>query len=111
VLLVLVGSDLTMMEALNTHGRAFFQRGTEMVVPPLSPTETAAIVGSASAADAFDAHLVTGGLPLICNEWDQSVPMWDFSHCGAEIFWPTDIKSHDVLILGHADKAVQQSVF
>ena len=78
VLLVLVGSDLAMMEALNTHERAFFQRGTEMVVPPLSPTETAAIVGSASAADAFDAHLITGGLPLICNEWDQSVPMWDY---------------------------------
>jgi AAA+ ATPase superfamily predicted ATPase len=63
VLLILVGSDLAMMEALNTHGRAFFQRGTEMVVPPMSPKETAEIVGIGSAADAFDAYLLTGGLP------------------------------------------------
>ena len=31
VLLILIGSDLAMMEALNSHDRAFFQRGTEMV--------------------------------------------------------------------------------
>ncbi len=78
VLLILVGSDLAMMEALNTHDRAFYQRGTEMVVPPLSPAETAAIVGSATAADAFDAYLVTGGLPLICAEWPTGMPLWDY---------------------------------
>ena len=71
VLLVIVGSDLAMMEALNTHGRAFFQRGTELVVPPLSPVETGEIMGAADAADAFDAYLLTGGLPLVCNEWPR----------------------------------------
>ena len=78
VLFILVGSDLGMMEALNTHDRAFYQRGSEMVVPPLSPAETAAIVGSATAADAFDAYLVTGGLPLICAEWPTGMPLWDY---------------------------------
>ena len=76
VLLVLVGSDLAMMEALGTHGRPLYQRGTEMVVGPLSPAETGTIVGARSAADAFDAYLVTGGLPLICGEWGRRQTMW-----------------------------------
>ncbi len=78
VLLILVGSDLAMMTALNTHGRALFQRGTEMVVPPLSPAETAELVGAADAADAFDAYLITGGLPLICAEWPRGLSMWEY---------------------------------
>jgi AAA+ ATPase superfamily predicted ATPase len=78
VLLVLVGSDLAMMEALNTHGRAFFQRGTEMIVAPLSPAETGEIVGAPSAVDSFDAYLVTGGLPLVCGAWPPGVTMWEY---------------------------------
>lgn len=78
VLLILVGSDLAMMEALNTHGRAFFQRGTELVVPPLSPVETGSIVGAADAANYFDAYLLTGGLPLICAEWPSGMAMWQY---------------------------------
>lgn len=34
VLLVGIGSDLAMMEALNSYGRPFHQRATERVVPP-----------------------------------------------------------------------------
>ncbi len=78
VLLILIGSDLAMMESLNTHGRAFFQRGTELVVPPLSPVETGETVGSQSAASIFDAYLLTGGLPLICAEWTKGRSMWSF---------------------------------
>ena len=63
VLLVLIGSDLSMMESLNTYGRPFYQRGTEMVVPPLNPAEVAAMRDTGP-ADAFDAYLVSGGLPL-----------------------------------------------
>ncbi len=77
VLLIIVGSDLATMESLNTHGRAFFQRGSELVVPPLSPRETADIVRSPSAADAFDAYLITGGLPLNCDEWSAGHTMWE----------------------------------
>lgn len=68
VLLLCIGSDLAMMEALNGYGRPFHQRGTELVVPPLSPAEVRAMLGC-SAADAFDSYLVTGGLPLILDEW------------------------------------------
>ncbi len=78
VLLILVGSDLAMMEALDTHGRAFFQRGRQLVVPPFSPLETGEIVGSPTPADAFDAYLVTGGLPLICDEWPRGLDLWGY---------------------------------
>lgn len=30
------------------------------------------------AADAFDAHLITGGLPLICQEWQEGESRVDF---------------------------------
>ena len=78
VLLVLVGSDMAMMEALDTHGRAFFQRGSEMVVHPLSPFETGEIVGAREPADAFDAFLLTGGLPLVCDEWRRGQRLWTY---------------------------------
>ena len=78
VLLILVGSDLAMMEQLNTYGKAFYQRATEMVIPPLSPVETGEIVGVDNPADAFDAFLVTGGLPLICHEWPKGMTMWEY---------------------------------
>jgi uncharacterized protein len=70
VLLVCIGSDLAMMEALNEYGRPFHQRATEMVVPPLNPAEVATMLDLAP-ADAFDAYLVTGGLPLILDEWPR----------------------------------------
>lgn len=68
VLLLCIGSDLAMMEALNSYGRPFHQRATEMVVPPLSPADVAAML-ELPAAEAFDAYLVTGGLPLVLDEW------------------------------------------
>ncbi|QVQ54554.1 ATP-binding protein [Spiractinospora alimapuensis] len=70
VLLIGVGSDLAMMEALNDYGRPFHQRATELVVPPLTPADASAMLGL-SAAEAFDAHLVSGGLPLILDEWPR----------------------------------------
>lgn len=77
VLLVLIGSDVAMMTKLNTYGRPFYQRGTELVVPPLSPHDVAAVTGL-GAADAFDAYLVTGGLPLILEEWPTATPLLEF---------------------------------
>jgi hypothetical protein len=41
VLLICVGSDLAMMEALNSYGRPFHQRAAELAVPPLSPADAA----------------------------------------------------------------------
>jgi predicted AAA+ superfamily ATPase len=68
VLLVLIGSDLAMMERLDDYRRPFHQRATVMVLPPLNPAEVGALLGL-PAAEALDAYLVTGGLPLICQEW------------------------------------------
>ncbi|MEW2381408.1 DUF234 domain-containing protein [Micromonospora sp. NPDC047707] len=74
VLLICVGSDLAMMEALNDYGRPFHQRATEMVVPPLSPADVGEMLGL-SAAEAIDAYLVTGGLPLILDEWPSDASL------------------------------------
>jgi len=68
VLLILIGSDLSMMETLTSYGRPFHQRGTQMTVGPLNPADVSAMAGL-SAADAFDAALITGGLPIICARW------------------------------------------
>jgi AAA+ ATPase superfamily predicted ATPase len=68
VLLIGIGSDLAMMEALNEYGRPFHQRATELVIPPLSPADVAEML-ALPAAEAFDAYLVSGGLPLVLDEW------------------------------------------
>lgn len=77
MLLICVGSDLAMMEALNEYGRPFHQRATELVVPPLSPADAAQMLGLPP-AEAFDAFLVSGGLPLILDEWPQGMAALDY---------------------------------
>lgn len=77
VLLILIGSDLAVMEQVNTYGRPFYQRGTEMVVPPFNPAEIAERTGFGAAA-AFDAFVVTGGLPLILERWEPGTALWEF---------------------------------
>jgi hypothetical protein len=68
VLLILIGSDLAMMEKLDDYERPFHQRATVMVLAPLNPAEVGDLLGCGP-ADALDAFLVTGGLPLVCQEW------------------------------------------
>ncbi|XVV13687.1 ATP-binding protein [Actinoplanes sp. CA-131856] len=77
VLLVLIGSDLSMMEALGSYGRPFHQRGKEMVLGPLNPAEVGEML-RLDPAEAFDAALVTGGLPLICAGWRPGTDLWQF---------------------------------
>lgn len=77
VLFVGVGSDLAMMEKLNTYGRPFYQRATEFVIPPLSPKEVSEMLGF-NAVDSFDAYLITGGLPLILAEWPTGATTWEY---------------------------------
>lgn len=77
VMLILIGSDLAMMERLDDYTRPFHQRATIMVLPPLNPAEVGDLIGS-EAADAFDAYLVTGGLPLVCQEWQRGQSLRDF---------------------------------
>jgi uncharacterized protein len=77
VMLILIGSDLSMMESLGSYGRPFHQRGQEMVLGPLSPSDVARMTRLEPAA-AFEAALVTGGLPLICSRWRPGDDLWDF---------------------------------
>ncbi|WP_024804465.1 ATP-binding protein [Nocardia sp. BMG51109] len=68
VLLVLVGSDLSVMEALQSHDRPFFGRATKMTVRPLDPAAVQEIT-ELSAAEAIDAQLITGGFPELVQSW------------------------------------------
>lgn len=77
VLLVLIGSDLATMEQINTYGRPFYQRATEMVVPPLNPADVASLL-SLDPAAALDAYLVTGGLPLLLDAWPSGADLWAY---------------------------------
>jgi DNA-binding transcriptional ArsR family regulator len=62
---------------LNSYGRPFHQRATEMVVPPLSPADVLEML-AVPAADALDAYLVSGGLPLILDEWPAGATVMDY---------------------------------
>lgn len=77
VLLILIGSDLAMMEAINEHGRPFHQRGIPMVLDPLTPADVADLLGG-SAAEAIDSYLITGGMPLLCADWPPGTSRHDF---------------------------------
>ena len=65
VLLILIGSDEAMMDRLFEHDRPLFGRlDDQLVVQPFNPAETAlALGGGRTAAEVFDAQLVTGGFP------------------------------------------------
>ncbi|MDT0341516.1 AAA family ATPase [Streptomyces litchfieldiae] len=77
VLLLLLGSDLHMMERLTAYDRPFHGRADSLVLGPLNPAETGDALGL-SAADAIDAHLVSGGLPGIIRAWPHGTPALDF---------------------------------
>ncbi|TCO62369.1 ATP-binding protein [Actinocrispum wychmicini] len=76
-LLILIGSDLSMMAALDSYERPFHQRGREMVIGPLNPLDLAGML-EMDPPEAFDAALVTGGLPLICADWAAGQDLWGF---------------------------------
>ncbi|KUO21245.1 AAA family ATPase [Streptomyces dysideae] len=77
VLLLLLGSDLHMMERFTAYDRPFYGRADSLVLGPLNPAETGAALGL-DAADAIDAHLVSGGLPGILRAWPHATPALDF---------------------------------
>ncbi|HEY9439830.1 MAG TPA: ATP-binding protein [Streptomyces sp.] len=77
VLLLLVGSDMSVMEALQSYGRPFFGRATRMTVRPLNLADVQAMTGL-GAAEAVDAQLITGGFPEIVQSWQQGMSRTDF---------------------------------
>lgn len=77
VLLVLVGSDLAMMEALTTYGRPLYGRvAREIVLAPFPPGELAALTGL-EGAEAWDAAVVIGGFPLLARTWPRGAAVED----------------------------------
>jgi hypothetical protein len=77
VLLLLLGSDLHMMERLTAYDRPFFGRADNLALGPLNPADVGAALGL-NAADAVDAHLVSGGLPGIARTWPNGMPALEF---------------------------------
>ena len=72
VLMVLIGSDVAMMEQLATHGRPLFGRLRPCAVASLDPAEVASALPGRSAFDAFEAYLVTGGYPRLVTDLARS---------------------------------------
>ncbi|WP_117210729.1 ATP-binding protein [Allorhizocola rhizosphaerae] len=77
VLLLLLGSDVHMMERLTAYDRPFFGRADNFALGPLMPAETAQATGL-TGADAIDACLVSGGLPGILRSWPHGTPALTF---------------------------------
>src|SRR6266568_904406 len=69
VLLLLVGSDLSVMESLQEYGRPLHGRAARMVVRPLDPADVQQMT-ALDPAEAVDAFLITGGFPEIAQRWN-----------------------------------------
>ncbi len=83
VLLILVGSDMTMMERLAAHDRPLFGRAKEMTIQPLNPAEVGVALGEErSPMDVFDAQLITGGFPKLVREFSRHANVRAFMESG-----------------------------
>lgn len=78
VLFIVIGSDITMMEALSAYERPLFGRVKEMVVNPFELGDTAQMIAAEDPAVAVDAQLVTGGYPRVCEEWRAAADVMTF---------------------------------
>ncbi|WP_433758017.1 ATP-binding protein [Nocardia sp. CA-135398] len=77
VLLLLLGSDIHMMERLTAYDRPFYGRADNLVLDPLNPAEVGHALGL-DAAESIDAHLITGGLPGILRSWPHGLSPLEF---------------------------------
>lgn len=68
LLLLVVGSDLSVMELLASYDRPLYGRPREMRIDPLSVGDVAELL-QLDADEAIEAMLVTGGLPRLLQEW------------------------------------------
>jgi AAA+ ATPase superfamily predicted ATPase len=77
VLLLLIGSDVSMMAALNDYGRPLYGRLTEMTIGPLSPAAVGDML-ELTPADTLDAYLAIGGFPRLAQIWHPGEDLWKF---------------------------------
>lgn len=77
VLVLLIGSDEAMMEALSEQGRPLYDRLREMAIRPLSPAAVGELL-ALEPADALDAYLAIGGFPVLAGEWGRGRALEDY---------------------------------
>ena len=77
VLLLLIGSDVSMMSALSDYGRPLYGRLTEMTIGPLSPAAIGDMLALPAVAT-FDAYLTIGGFPRLAEIWHRGEDVWKF---------------------------------
>jgi hypothetical protein len=121
VLLILVGSDLAMMESIGAYGSPLYGRPSrELIVEPLQPQEVAQIARLEPAA-AIDAYAVIGGFPQLAQLWPKggsvraflnqalAHPDTPFVLGGARILdaeFPSEIQARTVLsVVGSGERA------
>jgi len=75
--LLLLGSDLHMMERLTGYDRPFYGRADNLALGPLNPLDTGRALGL-EAVEAVDAHLICGGLPGILRSWPSGADPMSF---------------------------------
>lgn len=69
VLMVLIGSDMAMMERLTEHDRPLYGRAREDEIRPFNPAEVAAALGRGTGpVKVFDTYLATGGYPKLVDD-------------------------------------------
>lgn len=78
VMLVLIGSDFSIMEMMSTHDRPLMDRPTlTRTIRPLDVAELAGISGL-SATEAIDAYHVVGGFPRLARLWRPGWTLAEF---------------------------------
>jgi uncharacterized protein len=77
VVLILIGSDMAMMDALTEYGRPLYDRVKILRVDPLTPSDVADLTGLRG-ADAIEAWALTGGFPNIVRSWPAGGSVTDF---------------------------------
>ncbi len=77
VLVLLIGSDVSMMAALSDYGRPLYGRLTEMTIGPFSPAAIADMLDLPPAA-ALDAYMAIGGFPRLAQIWQRGEDLWKF---------------------------------
>ena len=71
ILLILIGSDLHMMEALERYDRPLHGRVRPVVIEPLDPAEVSDMTKT-DHVTALDAYCVVGGFPQLASTWRQA---------------------------------------
>lgn len=77
IVVILVGSDIGMMELVTHYQHPLFNRAKDLVVHPLNPRDTGELLGL-QPSDAIAAYHIVGGFPGIVRDWQPGGDIWGF---------------------------------